>query len=108
MVIDTNKTATSLKYSAVLKVVDIKINQSNSDNLGTVMLGDEEVFFEVDDSNNKLADSNGNLIVAYTKKGSTYTVYTNYGLKKALLSTSENVVTHQEQSYLCSQTDADL
>ena len=92
VVIDTNKTATSLKYSAVLKVVDIKINQSNSDNLGTVMLGDEEVFFEVDDSNNKLADSNGNLIVAYTKKGSTYTVYTNYGLKKALLSTSENVV----------------
>ena len=90
VVIDTNKTATSLKYAAVLEVADIKINQSNSDNLGAVMLGDEEVFFEVDDSNNKLADSNGNLIVAYTKKGSTYTVYTSRGLALAITSIPVN------------------
>ena len=81
VVIDTNKTATYLNYNAGLT---IKINQSNATNLGTVMLDGAKVFFKVDDGDNYVADTEGYLIVEYTKKESTYTVMNADGLKRAI------------------------
>ena len=92
VVIDTNDNETSLKYDAdALTVDDIKIKQSTASKLDTVMFGDEEVVFERNADNTGYAnDDEGNLIVAYTKKDTTYTVYTDSGLQMALDAANEN------------------
>ena len=91
VVIDTNDNETSLKYDdGVLEIDDIKIVCSTASDLGTVMFGDEEVVFVVDGSDNYVSGSDGNLIVAYTKKDTTYTVYTDSGLQMALDAANEN------------------
>ena len=84
-----NESAINLIYT---DVAHIKINESTSINLGTVKLNGETVYFQVDADDKKVADTYGNLIVAYTKEGSTYTVYTDYGLKQALTAEDANIV----------------
>ena len=83
VVIDTNNNVTTLTYDAGLSVANIKIVCSTASNLEAVKLGDEDVVFEVDTNDDYVA-SEGYLVVAYTKKGTTYTVYTDYGLGEAI------------------------
>ena len=84
VVIDTNNNVTTLNYdNTKLAVDDIKIKQETVTKALSVTFGDEEVVFEVD-TNGDYVESGGYLVVAYTKKDSTYTVYTDNGLKQAL------------------------
>ena len=76
-------------FNAVLKYTDvahIKILADGSDGGITenVTVGDAKVYFEVGTGGGYVADTYGNLIVAYTVDGSTYTVYTDYGLEEAI------------------------
>ena len=75
VVIDTNNNATTLKYDTEeLTVDDIKIKKDTATAALSVTFGEEEVVFKRNADSSYAADSDGNLIVAYTKNGSTYTI----------------------------------